>query len=147
MFIIFPAASFALLFSLASSQNFISPTLPACAQQCQTLQQAQTICIPPAAPVTNQGIYQSCFCNSDLLKQLPAAPLAICPTCAPADLVTLQNWFAGFCTQQPTTLTTFSTPLTSTTSVPIATPSIATGHNAAGGSTISDQPPPDNRRW
>lgn len=144
MFIIFPAASFALLFSLASSQNFISPTLPACAQQCPTLQQAQTICVPPAAPVTNQGIYQSCFCNSDLLKQLPVTPSATCPTCPPADLVTLQSWFAGFCTQQPTTLSTSSI---TTASVPTATPSGVTGQNAAGGSTISDQPPPDNRGW
>ena len=147
MFIIFPAASFALLFSLASSQTFITPTLPACAQQCTTLQRAQTGCVPPAAPGTNQGSFQSCFCLSDLIKELPVAPSVTCPNCQPADLVTLQNWFAGLCTQQPTTLSTSSTSLTSAANVPTATPSSAKGQNPAGGSTISDQPPPDNRRW
>lgn len=143
MFIIFPAASFALLFSLASSQTFISSTLPACAQQCGTLQSAQTNCVPPAVPVTNQGTYQSCFCTS--LIQLPLTPSLICSTCSPADLAILQDWYAGLCNQQPTTLSTSSTPLTSTAIVPTGTPS--TGQTPPGGSTISDRPPPDNRNW
>ncbi|MCJ1463931.1 hypothetical protein MMC07_002540 [Pseudocyphellaria aurata] len=152
MFLIIPATTLALLIGLASCQNFISTTLPTCAQQCALLQQAQTICIPPAAPVTNQDIYQSCFCESNLLKPLAATPAQVCPACSPAELGTLQSWFAGFCTPaagaQPTTLSTSTSSIpTPTTSVPTAAPPGPTPPSTAGSSTISDKAPPDNRDW
>lgn len=154
MFIIFPAIAFAILFSFASSQSFIPTTLPPCAQQCATLQQAQTVCVPPAAPVTSQGIYKSCFCESALLNQLSATPSTVCPACLGADLQTLQSWFSGFCApaggtggQQPTTLTTSSISSTPTTSVPTVAPTGSTSQIGAGGATISDKTPPDNRNW
>lgn len=154
MFIIFPAIAFTLLFSFASSQSFISTTLPACAQQCATLQNAQTGCVPPAAPITNQGIYLSCFCESALLKPLSAAPSTVCPTCSAADLQTLQSWFSGFCApaggtggQQPTTLATSPISSTPTASVPTVAPTGSTSRIGAGGATISDKTAPDNRHW
>lgn len=157
MFIMFPAIAFAILFSFASSQSsqpFIPTTLPPCAQQCATLQQAQTGCVPPAAPVTDQGTYLSCFCESALLKPLSATPSTVCSACSPADLQTLQSWFSGFCApaggtggQQPTTLTTSSISSTPTTSVPTVAPTGSTSQIGAGGATISDKTPPDNRDW
>lgn len=149
MFIIFVVPAFTLLFSLASSQTLISPTLPACAQQCATLLQAQAGCVPPAALVSDQSTYQSCFCQSAFLTPLAANPSTICPACSPVDLTTLQTWFTGFCTtgaQLPTS-TTSSTSSSPTTTVPTAAPPGPTAQNTAGESTISDTTPPDNRGW
>lgn len=157
MHITFPATAFALLFSLASSQTFIATDLPICVQQCVILQQAQTGCVPPAAPVTDQAIYQSCFCESALLRPLSATPSTVCPACSPADLGTLQTWYSGLCTpgtatggQPPVTFVVSSissTPTASIATVATAAPAVPTSQNAAGGSTISDKPPPDNRDW
>lgn len=149
MGIIFAVPAFIFLFSLASSQTLISSTLPACVQQCPILQEAQAGCIPPAALVTDQSTYQSCFCQSAFLTSLAANPSSICPTCPPVDLTTLQTWFTGFCTAGAPlpTSTTSSTSSSPTTTVPTAASPGPTTQNTAGESTISDETPPDNRGW
>lgn len=126
MFPILAIALFALLADVTFAQTLISPTLPACAQQCPVLIQAQGGCVPPAAPVTNQGIYQSCFCQSAFLQPLYGGPTPLCPSCPPADMTTIQNWFQGQCKagapqggQQPAPTTTTSS--TSTSATPAAT--------------------------
>lgn len=151
MLAIFPVTAFALVFSLTAAQTIIPPTIPICAQTCAILLDAQRGCVPPAAPVEDPGIYQSCFCLSALLTQLPSSPAAVCPSCPSADLVQLQSWFSGLCkpgspvnpVSAPPTVTTFLVSSTTSRAVPTATANNA----AAGGSTISTRPPPDNRSW
>lgn len=148
MLAICSVSAFALFFSLTAAQTIIPPTIPVCAQTCPILLDAQRGCVPPAAPVQDQEVYQSCFCLSALLTQLPSSPVAVCPACSSGDQKLLQSWFGDLC--KPVTLVSAPTPTTvlvsSTTAratVPTATPNNA----AAGGSTISTRPPPDNRSW
>lgn len=143
-------SAFALFFSLTAAQTIIPPTIPICAQTCPILLDAQRGCVPPAAPVQDQRTYQSCFCLSALLTQLPSSPFAVCPSCSSGDQGLLQSWFSDLCKQgSPVTSVSAPTPTTflvsSTTAraVPTTTPNNA----AAGGSTISTRPPPDNRSW
>ena len=64
------------LLSLAVPQAANNPTtllpasLPACAQACTVLLQAQSACVPPAAPAAGPAAYQSCFCQSGYLAPL-----------------------------------------------------------------------------
>ncbi|KKA21758.1 Integral membrane protein [Rasamsonia emersonii CBS 393.64] len=58
-----------------------SSTFPACALSCTTLQQAQSGCVPPAAPVSNQATYVSCFCQSALLTSLHTTPDSLWGEC------------------------------------------------------------------
>ncbi|KAJ9265183.1 hypothetical protein DTO212C5_6857 [Paecilomyces variotii] len=74
-----------------------SDTFPACALTCQTLEQAQGSCVPPAAPVTNKATYVSCFCQSTLLTQLRSSPASVCTACSAADAQTLEQWYNNFC--------------------------------------------------
>lgn len=147
---IFSVTAFALLFSLSAAQTIIPPSIPYCAQVCPILLDAQRGCVPPAAPVEDQRIYQSCFCLSALLTQLPSSPSAVCPACPSEDQVLLQSWFSDLCKQGSSvisvsapTATTFLVSSTTARAVPTATANNA----AAGGSTISTRPPPDNRSW
>lgn len=147
---IFSVTAFALLFSVSAAQTIIPPSIPYCAQICPILLDAQRGCVPPAAPVEDQRIYQSCFCLSALLTQLPSSPSAVCSACPSEDQVLLQSWFSDLCKQGSSvtsvsapTATTFLVSSTTARAVPTATANNA----AAGGSTISTRPPPDNRSW
>ena len=88
-----------LALTTAQSGSLLPNTLPACATSCQVLQQAATGCIPPAAPVTSQETYQSCFCQSALLTSLQQTPTAnICaPQCSDADFATIDQWYKSVC--------------------------------------------------
>ncbi|KAL9079616.1 MAG: hypothetical protein Q9157_001501 [Trypethelium eluteriae] len=69
--------------------------LPSCAQGCTLLNQAQSACVPPAAPVTNQAQYQSCFCQSAYLRTLYQSPNGVCDAnCGQSDLVKIQQWIS-----------------------------------------------------
>jgi hypothetical protein len=91
-----------------------SSTFPACALQCTTLQQAQTGCVPPAAPVTDQAIYVSCFCQSALLTTLHTSADSVCNTqcTSTSDRQLLTTWYQNYCSSggkdggEPTTTTT-----------------------------------------
>ncbi|KAB8336688.1 hypothetical protein FH972_020999 [Carpinus fangiana] len=86
----------ALANTLALAQNFFSSTdVPACAVQCQLLNQAQAGCLPAVSPQP-----ASCFCNSAYLTNLAASPQAVCPGCtSQSDLSQLTGWFTRFCQQ------------------------------------------------
>lgn len=72
--------------------------LPTCAQGCTLLTQAQAGCIPPAAPVTDQATYESCFCQSGYLKTLSTSTTGICDTvCSGSDLTQIQTWYINNC--------------------------------------------------
>lgn len=151
MLAIFSVTAFALVFSLTAAQTTLIPsTIPICAQTCIILLDAQRGCVPPAAPVEDPGIYQSCFCLSALLTQLPSSPSAVCPACPSDDLVKLQSWFGDLC-KQGSSVTSVSAPTATTVLVSSTTaravPTATANNAAAGGSTISTRPPPDNRSW
>ena len=72
--------------------------LPTCAQGCTLLQQAQSACVPPAAPVTDQTTYESCFCQSGYLSGLKTSSAGLCDsTCGTADLQKIQSWYISYC--------------------------------------------------
>lgn len=151
MLAFFPVTAFALVFSLTAAQTIIPATIPICAQTCPILLDAQRGCVPPAAPVEDPAIYQSCFCLSALLTQLPSSPAAVCPGCPAGDLVLLQSWFGDLCKPgapvNPVSAPTPTTVLVSSTTSRAVPPTATANNAAAGGSTISTRPPPDNRSW
>jgi len=85
-----------------------SATFPQCALSCETLVAAQNSCLPPAAPVSDQSIYTSCFCESALLTQLHTSPDGTCDANCPgeSDRQLLENWYNSFCNSGTTTTTT-----------------------------------------
>lgn len=75
-----------------------SSKLPSCYSQCGPLTQANGACVPPAAPQTDQGTYQSCFCASTFLVQLYSTPtLSNCNACGTSDLTKIQSWYTNLC--------------------------------------------------
>ena len=95
------ASVFSLLTPVISAQavTLLASNLPACATQCTVLTNAQGSCTPPLAPVTSNDIYESCFCQSALLTPFysSAAVQGVCPSCSPADMLTVQKWYQGVC--------------------------------------------------
>ena len=128
--------AFLLLARLTSAQQptLLPTTLPACAQTCPVIIQAQAGCVPPAAPVTDAATYQSCFCQSGYLAPLKASSANICaPQCVDGDFATISTWYKGFCTPgaaavQPTTIATL---YPSTTASMVAKPSATTSAASA----------------
>ena len=133
---------------VVSAQSILSygdNALPACAQTCQLLQQAQAACFPPAVPTTDQATYQSCFCQSGYLATLRSSPSgtcdAVCPS--PGDQRTIQTWYLSTCQLQdtntagePTTTTTAAaTAPTVASTIPGTATSTATGLAAAAAGT------------
>lgn len=88
---------------LASAQVLVpqaaSNSFPACALSCPTLLSAQGGCVPPAAPVTDQAIYVSCFCQSSLLITLHTSPDGTCDSVCTveSDRQELMAWYNNFC--------------------------------------------------
>lgn len=89
------------LAAVASAQQLLvysDTALPSCAQQCTVLQNAQTGCIPPAAPVTDALIYESCFCQSGYLTTLKSAGSTICSdVCEASDVAKIASWYQSNC--------------------------------------------------
>lgn len=78
--------------------NFGPGALPSCANTCTALYNAQTACVPPAAPATNQASYTGCFCQSAYLAPLYRSAAGVCDqACGGADLTQIQRWYAGLC--------------------------------------------------
>lgn len=144
--------------------TLIASSLPACAQSCPTLLQAQTACVPPPngqAAVTDTTTYNSCFCNSAYLTNLKAgAAQGVCPTCSTDDTSTLQSWYSGFCqiggvaggaaggaNGNGNGPTTTSTSTSSTSTQTTKAPAAATGAKGAGGVTQDTDPAHQNKSW
>ena len=129
----------------STGQPIIPSTLPACAQTCGILLQAQAACTAPpnAPPGGTYGL--PCFCQSAFLGPLKsAAPSNICATCSTTDNAAIQSWFQGACKNGGTGgagAAAGSNPqTTSTSSSSIATvvPAAATPTNS--GATVNGQP-------
>lgn len=138
-----------LVLDLALAQaptTLIAQNLPACAQTCPILLQAQGGCVPPAAAVTNQGQYQSCFCQSAFLTPLYQPTSTLCPVCSTQDMATIQTWFQGLCKQGAPVVpqSSSSTPPTPTTTSSTL-PSSSTG--ALVGVTESQTPNGPQPGW
>lgn len=117
-----------------------SNSFPQCGLNCALLQQAQSACIPPAAPVSSRTTYVSCFCQSNLISSLHNSPANICDdSCTnPSDLSLIQTWFNNLCssggdTTQPTTTT-------SATSASTTTASAGTTASSAASSSSGSEP-------
>lgn len=129
----------ALFTALTAAQNNLPSNLPACAQQCTIITNAQQSC------ASNQAAYQSCFCQSALLSQLYSPqPVQLCTQCSATDMSAIQSWYKGTCQQggapaannQPTTtpITTTSPPTTNpTTTAPPATGASVTNQQDSNG--------------
>ncbi|KAF2405418.1 hypothetical protein EJ06DRAFT_525935 [Trichodelitschia bisporula] len=88
------------LIPTATAQAVIDQSkLPSCAASCQLLNAAQSLCVPPSAPVTGQTTYQTCFCNSNYLTPFKTTPNGVCDSeCSSAsDRTAIQQWFLGLC--------------------------------------------------
>jgi hypothetical protein len=95
--------------------------LPECAKnQCTILSQAEANCVPPAAPVTSQAIYQSCVCQSALLTGLRSSGAQCQQTgCSAEDATKISQYYIALCAGpvvQPAAPTTTTATGTSTTS-------------------------------
>ncbi|KAF4552417.1 Hypothetical protein D9617_10g073980 [Elsinoe fawcettii] len=133
--------------------SFGPNALPACAQACQYLQQAQAACVPPAAPATGQETYLTCFCQSAYLVNLRSDATQLCGNvCQGSDLPLISQWYTITCAagsnqqtpQQPATTT--STPTAAgptTTSTSTAAGSTATPISQNGSSSANRQ----NQSW
>ena len=137
--------------------TLIATSLPACAQSCPTLLQAQSACVPPpngAAAVSDSATYNSCFCHSNYLVALNGqSAQSVCPTCSAGDTSSLQSWFQGFCNSGgaavagngPTTTSTSSSSTSASTKTAAAP--TGTGAKSAGGVTQDTNPADQNKSW
>lgn len=135
--------------------TLIATSLPACAQSCTTLLQAQSACVPPpngAAAVSDSATYNSCFCHSNYLVALNGqSAQTVCPACSAGDTTSLQSWYQGFCSSGgaavagngPTTTSTSS----SSTPTKTAATATGTGAKSAGGVTQDTNPADQNKSW
>ncbi|KAI9868259.1 MAG: hypothetical protein M1830_005687 [Pleopsidium flavum] len=123
--------------------NFAPGALPACANLCTPLYNAQNACIPPAAPATNQQTYQGCFCQSGYLTSLYNTPTGICDqACGSADLTQIQNWYKGLCGQRAGVAPGSSTVAGSTTlatSTSTSATGVAGAHSSSTPSSVLSQ--------
>ncbi|KAI1434602.1 hypothetical protein GGR50DRAFT_393656 [Xylaria sp. CBS 124048] len=78
-------------------------TLPACAEKCGHLFDANGACVPPVNPATDEKSWDSCFCANSLLQPLKTSPLVAGPNdvcmgnCDAPGLSSIQNWFTSLC--------------------------------------------------
>lgn len=117
----------ALAAASAVAQSVLDFTkLPECARQCVVLAQAEGGCVPPAAPVTTQQIYQSCVCQSALLTGLKSSGATCQATgCSADDAAKITTYYNALCAG-PVVEPAPATTATTTTSAP------ATGTATAG---------------
>jgi hypothetical protein len=129
----------------ASAQQLLvysDTALPACAQQCTVLQNAQTGCIPPAAPVTDATIYESCFCQSGYLTTLKAAGSTICSdVCEASDVSKIASWYQSNCADNGVAAAAKvgSGTQTDSTTAPAVSTVASTVSTATAGSSSSSQ--------
>ncbi|PYI15794.1 hypothetical protein BO86DRAFT_395697 [Aspergillus japonicus CBS 114.51] len=106
----FPLIAYLSLFTLLASTvahaqtvailpSAASSSFPSCGLTCSVLLQAQSDCLPPAAPQTDSATYASCFCHSHNLTELHTSSNAVCDdTCTNAsDRSLIQTWYNNYC--------------------------------------------------
>jgi len=132
---------------LVSAQNVqllptaASSSFPACALSCAVLTQAQSLCVPPSAPVTDQATYVNCFCQSALLTTLHASPDSLCTSdcTVESDRQLLQQWYSNYCASGGNAATTAKS---STTVSSTATATATAAAQATVGAQVTTSSPP-----
>ena len=121
----------ALLTPLVSAQTvtLLASNLPDCAKSCTALTDADSTCTRP--PVTDDDIYENCFCQSALLTSLysAAAVQRLCPSCGATDVLIIQKWYQDVCSDGAFnfgSLSTFPAILSSTAQIPSVDTSTST---------------------
>ncbi|KID86464.1 integral membrane protein [Metarhizium guizhouense ARSEF 977] len=75
--------------------------LPACANACGPLWDANGACVPPALPTADASTYESCFCADSRIAPFSTGGGAnVCPNACPGNpqgLSSIGNWFTSFC--------------------------------------------------
>ena len=109
--------------------------LPSCANECTTLKNADSSCVPPQAPVTDQATYQSCVCQSSLLSSFSSGSAsAVCQACSAGDATAIASYYNSLCkggvVVTPSATTSSTAPATATSST-----STSTSTNTADGSS------------
>ncbi|KAH0365943.1 hypothetical protein KCU65_g5659, partial [Aureobasidium melanogenum] len=148
------------LAAAASAQQLLvygDSALPSCAQQCTILQNAQTGCIPPAAPVTDATIYESCFCQSGYLTTLKAAGSTICSdVCDASDVAKIASWYQSNCADNGVaaaakvsagTTTDSTTTTTASTASSTQSTSTSTSSSSSQGTSSSQETDPHHDWW
>ncbi|KAF2652540.1 hypothetical protein K491DRAFT_45497 [Lophiostoma macrostomum CBS 122681] len=117
--------------------------LPACAENCAVLKNADAGCVPPAAPVTDQGTYQSCVCASTLLTSLHSSGALCQAFCSADDSSTISQYYNSLCKGPVVYPSTSTSASASTSTSASATTSTATA-GAAGTGPMSS---PAHTSW
>lgn len=130
------------IISQTTGQAIIPSNLPACAQSCANLLQAQTACTAPPNPPPGGTYGIQCFCGFAPLAPLGAnAPQQLCVACSASDNAAIQSWYKDACGlsggsangqngQTPTTSTPSSISSTQATSTSTGQGSTVQGHPA-----------------
>ncbi|KAH7077406.1 hypothetical protein FB567DRAFT_149260 [Paraphoma chrysanthemicola] len=95
IFLLFAALMLLLAANVAAIIDYAQ--LPACAASCKIIGTAESICVPPAAPVSNKETYIDCFCQSAYLKTLHADGEICHVICAHEDDVMISRYYNEFC--------------------------------------------------
>ena len=144
--------------SVATAQTLVpiaaSNAFPACALSCTPLLQAQGGCVPPAAPVTDQAVYVSCFCQSTLIAALHTSPDGTCDQwcTVESDRQELMAWYNNFCAAGgaatvPVTTSTSAVSGPQTTVVYITSTAAPTTTATPTDSSSSDTSSSSNGSW
>ncbi|KAH7073110.1 hypothetical protein BKA63DRAFT_604744 [Paraphoma chrysanthemicola] len=94
-FLVFAALTLLLAANIAAIIDYAQ--LPACAASCKIISTAESICVPPAAPVSNKETYVDCFCQSAYLKTLHANGEICHGICSHEDDTTISRYYNEFC--------------------------------------------------
>ncbi|TDZ41489.1 hypothetical protein CTRI78_v009593 [Colletotrichum trifolii] len=73
--------------------------LPACAEKCGVLFDANGACVPPAVPAADETTYDNCMCNFGALQPWKTAATGVCEYagCDAAGFSSIQGWFTSMC--------------------------------------------------
>lgn len=144
IFLLFAALTLA--FAATSTAIIDYKQLPTCAKSCIILSTSELICVPPAAPVSNNATYVNCFCQSDYLKALHANGELCHQFCPQEDNIAIHHYYNKLCgTPDPA----FSS---STTSLPAPTPTssleaVETSAAAPAPPKDGEEKPRDHGAW
>ena len=100
--------------------------LPSCARSCKVLETSELNCLPPAAPVSSQAIYNDCVCQSGYLRSLHASGEICHQVCDDEDDLMIYHYYNALCGTahvMPSSIST--TAAVSSTSAAVSSTSIA----------------------
>lgn len=120
-------------------------TLPACAQKCGPLFDAQGSC----APTTITSTSDSCFCSYTTLQGFKTGTSGVCDSsgCDAADLTAIQTWFKNFCASSKQGTATSTLAAGAATGTATGTNTAAGSSSAATSTVVPDVSFNNNSHW